>query len=80
MDNATAVRRALADLRHGCHGIVTRDGEQDACGKPVTVLIDGRHGEAESIWPACTYHGNRYGGRNVIALRLILGAIEAGDQ
>lgn len=51
-----------AEMKYGCHGIVTRDGWEDACGKPATSIIDGRGTEAETYWPACTYHAHRYGG------------------
>jgi hypothetical protein len=55
-------------LAGGCHGIVTRDFEQDACGKPVTTIID----DPEGAWPACTYHAHRWGEGRVIPLADIL--------
>lgn len=67
-----AVLKRADLLRYGCHGIVTHEGEQDSCGKPVTVIIDGRGAEAETYWPACTYHGNRYGGGRVVPLADLL--------
>jgi hypothetical protein len=62
-------------LRGGCHGLVVRDGIEDACGKPVTVIIDGRSTEDEGFWPACTYHGHRYGRGNVVPLGTLLAAV-----
>jgi hypothetical protein len=65
-----ALRRAA---EHGhCHGIVTRDGEQDACHKPTVAIIDGRGTEAETYWPACTYHAHRYGDGRVVPLLDVL--------
>lgn len=72
MSDLDAVLSRTDLLRYGCHGLVTHDGEQDACGKPVTVIIDGRGTESEGYWPACTYHGNRYGGGRVVPLVDIL--------
>ena len=60
--SAPDVRAVLKSADH-CHGIVTRDGEQDACGKPPVALIDARDLEDGCIWPACAYHANRYGRR-----------------
>lgn len=54
------LRRVLMTADH-CHGIVVRDGIEDACGKPPVAIIDGRGTEAETYWPACAYHANRYG-------------------
>lgn len=68
----------IENLRGGCHGIVTHDGEQDACGKPVTVIIDGHGTEAEGFWPACTYHGNRYGGGRVVPLEVLVDVLAGG--
>jgi len=75
-------RRALWSAMHDqhCHGIVTRDFEQDACGKPVAAIIDGRGTEAETYWPACTYHAHRYGGGHVVPLMEILLAEHAFVQ
>jgi hypothetical protein len=72
------LRRELTDgLKWGCHGIVIRDGCEDACGKPATVIIDGRGTEDEEFWPACTYHGNRYGDGRVVPLVDIVAALRA---
>lgn len=61
-------------LRWGCHGLVIRDGEEGPCEKPATVIIDGRGTEDEGYWPACTYHGNRFGRGNVVPLGTVLAA------
>jgi hypothetical protein len=58
-----------------CHGIVTRDGEQDACGKEPVAVIDGRGTEDESFWPACAYHANRYGRGRCVALGVLAAAL-----
>jgi len=62
-----ALARVLRDADH-CHGIVTRDGEQDACGKPPVAIVDGRGTEAETYWPVCAYHAHRYGAGRVVPL------------
>ena len=67
-----AIRNALDGLAGGCHGIVTRNGEQDACGKTPTMLIDARTFEDGCIWPACTYHAHRYGRGHVVPLAAII--------
>jgi hypothetical protein len=72
----TTATRLLRDLLRAldddhCHGIVTRDGEQDACGKPTTCIVDGHGTEDETFWPACTYHANRYGGGRIVPLTVI---------
>lgn len=54
-----ALRTAVEKADH-CHGIVTRQGDEDACGKPPVAMIDGRVGD-EGYWPACAYHANRWG-------------------
>lgn len=58
-----------------CHGLVVRDGEEDACGKPPVALIDGRGTESETFWPACAYHANRYGGERCVPLLSIAAAL-----
>ena len=62
--------RTLADDH--CHGLVLRDGEQDACGKPPVAVIDGRGSEDVSFWPACAYHAHRYGGPSCVPLSVLL--------
>jgi len=71
---STEEQRPLWSAMHDqhCHGIVTRDGEQDACHKPTVAIIDGRGTEAETYWPACTYHAHRYGGGRVMPLMDLL--------
>lgn len=51
-----------------CHGIVTRNGEMDVCGKPPVAIIDARAAEDGCYWPACAYHANRYGAGHVVPL------------
>lgn len=63
-----------------CHGIVTRDGEMDACGKPPVAIIDARGAEDGCYWPACAYHAHRYGRGHVVPLPDLLAAIKAGAQ
>ena len=65
----------LRFLRGGCHGVVTRAGEQDACGKPVVGIIDGRDTDAQCYWPACTYHLHIYGRGRVVPLVDLLATI-----
>jgi hypothetical protein len=75
-------RRELAEVLRTadhCHGIVTRDGEQDACGKPPVAIIDWRGTEAETYWPVCAYHAHRYGDGRAVPLRDILAAHEARE-
>lgn len=52
-----------------CHGVVTRDGIEDDCGKPPTSIIDDPEG---GPWPACTYHAHRYGNGRVVPLAQIV--------
>ena len=61
-----------------CHGIVTRDGEQDACGKPPVAIIDAREAEDGCYWPACTFHAYRYGRGHVVPLPTIRAAFLEG--
>ena len=58
-----------------CHGLVTRDGEEDACGKPPVAIIDATAAEAGCYWPACAYHANRYGRGHVVPLARIVEAL-----
>ena len=79
----TAIRRVLAgwgwrEWPEGCHGIATREGVQDACGKPVAGLIDDRASEGGCYWAACTYHLHRWGRGNVVPLSAVLAALR-GD-
>jgi len=75
--SARDVGALVGELRrvNECHGIVVRDGEQDACGKPAVAIIDGYGTEAEDYWPACAYHANRYGGGRCVPLREIVEAV-----
>lgn len=68
---AAEVRRA-----DHCHGIVTRDGEQDACGKPPVAIIDARSAEDGCYWPACAWHAHRYGYGHVVPLSDLRAALE----
>jgi hypothetical protein len=45
----------------------------------MTVIIDGRGTEDEGFWPACTYHGNRYGDGRVVPLVDIVAALRAAE-
>lgn len=54
------LRRVLTTADH-CHGLVIRDGIEDACGKPPVAIIDARDTEDDCYWPACAYHAHRYG-------------------
>jgi hypothetical protein len=58
-----------------CHGLVTRDGEQDACGKPPVAIIDCRDFDDGYFWPACAYHANRYGRGRCVSLAVILASL-----
>jgi hypothetical protein len=70
-----------ADLTHEvrrakeCHGLVTRDGHEDACGKPAVAIIDARDREDGCYWPACAYHAHRYGRGRVVPLTAIREAL-----
>jgi len=64
-ERITIVRSELERLDNLCGGIVTRQGEMDACMKPATtVVFDNVYG---GIWPACTWHAHRYGGALTLA-------------
>ena len=58
-----------------CHGLVIRDGCEDACGKPPVAIIDARDFEDGDFWPACAYHANRYGRGQCVPLALIDAAL-----
>jgi hypothetical protein len=74
----TNLVRFLTDLsedRHPhCHALVTRGGDEDACGKPPVAVIDDRGTDADCYWPACAYHANRYGRGHVVSLVELLSA------
>lgn len=72
---ALVVRRA-----DHCHGIVTREGEMDACGKPPVAIIDGRSSEDETFWPACSFHAHRYGRGRCVPLSVIVTAVGGWAQ
>lgn len=69
--------RTLRTADH-CHGLVVREGIEDACGKPPVAIVDGRGTEDETHWPACAYHANRYGGGRCVALVELVRTIEEG--
>lgn len=56
-ERITITRSQIQDIDTLCAGIVTRDGEMDACCKPATTVVyDAEHA---SVWPACTWHAHR---------------------
>jgi hypothetical protein len=63
-------------VRGGCHGIVTRGGEEDACGKPVVGVIAD---PVDGHWPACTYHLHRWGRGRVVPLADLLATWRTDD-
>lgn len=68
----TTGREALAEVvrrADHCHGLVVRDGIEDACGKPPVAIIDANDYEDGCYWPACAYHANRYGRGRCVPLR-----------
>ena len=69
-----ALAYALKTADH-CHGIVYRDGDMDACGKPPVAIIDARDAEDGCYWPACAYHANRYGRGQCVPLASLIGAL-----
>jgi hypothetical protein len=71
------LRDVLARADH-CHGLVIRDGEQDACGKPPVAIIDARDVEDGCYWPACAYHANRYGRGQCVPLTDLRAALTRG--
>lgn len=70
------LRQVILTADH-CHGIVTRGGWQDACGKPPVAIIDDRDAEAQCYWPACAYHANRYAAGRCVALPALAEALGA---
>ena len=48
-----------------CHGVVTRDGAQEPCGKPTACVIDDPEG---GPWAACVWHAHRYGTGRMVTL------------
>ena len=64
-ERVTIVRSQIVDLDVLCGGIVVRDGEEDACCKSATSAI--YDAESASVWPACSWHANRYGGALTVA-------------
>lgn len=71
-----AIARVARTADH-CHGIVTRDFKQDACGKPPVAIIDGAEWD-EDYWPACAYHAHRYGRSKCVPLTEVLAAVAEG--
>jgi len=71
-------RRLASEVRTAdhCHGLVVREGFEDACGKPPVSIIDGRGTEDESFWPACGYHAHRYGRGRLVPLAVIHASLE----
>ena len=61
----TITRTQVESVDTLCAGIVTRDGEMDACCKPATTVV--HDAEEASVWPACTWHAHRYGGALTLA-------------
>lgn len=41
----------------GCHGVVVRRGEEDACGKPARISISGSPEDVTGHY--CIFHGRR---------------------
>ena len=70
----TITRSELANLDYLCHGIITRNGIEDACHKAATTVLWDP--ESAHIWPACTWHANRNGG--AVHLANIRDAWQAG--
>lgn len=67
-------RSELEHLDILCAGIVTRDFIEDACCKPATTVLYDT--ESADVWPACTWHANRYGG--ALTLKQLREAIRVG--
>ena len=67
---AAIKREALSP--YGCGGIVTRDYEQDACGKPTVCIIDDPE---YGPWAACVWHAHRYGSGRMVTLAQIVEAL-----
>lgn len=64
-ERVTIVRSEIERVDTLCAGIVIRQGEMDACCKHATTIVYDR--EHASLWPACTWHANRYGGALTLA-------------
>lgn len=64
-ERITITRSQIQDIDTLCAGIVTRNGEMDACCKAATTII--YDAENASVWPACTWHAHRYGGALTLA-------------
>ena len=65
VEAVTITRSQIEGIDTLCHGIVTRDGIEDACSKPATAIL--YDAEGASVWPACTWHAHRYGGALTLA-------------
>lgn len=61
--------------KYTCDGTITREFEEDACGKPAVAALttwDDWHGRWYT-WPVCAYHANRYGKHGeMVPLHLLL--------
>lgn len=64
-ERVTIVRSQIEHLDTLCAGIVTRQGEEDACCKDATTIV--YDAESATPWPACTWHAHRYGGALTLA-------------
>lgn len=64
-ERITITRSQVESIDTLCHGIVTRDGEEDACRKDATTVV--YDSESATVWPACTWHAHRYGGALTLA-------------
>ena len=64
-ERVTIVRTQIVGIDYLCHGIVTRDGVEDACSKDATAIL--YDAEGADVWPACTWHANRNGGALTLA-------------
>jgi hypothetical protein len=73
------LRRVLTTADH-CHGLVVRDGIEDACGKPPVAVIDARDVEDGCYWPACAYHAHRYGRGKCVPLAELVDAYLTTDD
>ena len=71
------IRAVVTGPKHGpvCHGVVTRDGHEDACGKPAVAVI-GRSIAHGAPWAACGWHAHRYGQGRLVTLATIAQALE----
>lgn len=73
-ERIAVTRSQIERLDYLCAGIVTRDGEQDACCKPATTIL--YDAETADVWPACTWHAHRNGG--ALTLAQVRGALTTG--